>query len=227
MKYDERKRGNYVKKEHVNEKRLNLTGAIDYVIPNQERGVIRIPPSFFFFAHYFFFFVLRFKAHLILRSLSDRLKRIYVLYFVWTQRIRLVSGHRRSWRVCTEILYTPFEKSTSLTPISTTTSSAWKNLVPWRHIRARKNLKGFPKKYTKIIGVSSFKVGFCVHCFICLFGNIYLISCTFSFKLYLFYSKMRFRCHIGIKYKRGFALIFQTTVNAYSNNFYDYHQRFS
>ena len=82
MKYDERKRGNYVKKEHVNEKRLTLTGAIDYVIPNQERGVIRIPPSFFFFAHYFFFFVLRFKAHLILRSLSDRLKRIYVLYFV-------------------------------------------------------------------------------------------------------------------------------------------------
>ena len=31
-----------------------------YMVPNQERGVIRIPPSFFFFAHYFLFFVLRF-----------------------------------------------------------------------------------------------------------------------------------------------------------------------
>ena len=45
--------------------------------------------------------------------------------------------------------------------------------------------------------------------FICLFANIYLISFTFSFKLYFIFSKMRFRefsalfCHIRIKYKRG------------------------
>ena len=64
---------------------------------------------------------------------------------------------------------------------------------------------------------------------ICLFANINLISFTFCFKLYFIFSKMRFSefsalfCHIRIKYKGGFALIFHTTVNAYSNNFYDYH----